>query len=137
MHDQDEFCSAPRFQHVKNTITDIYSTDNMSWFETHGAVMNLVQVIDVVSPHTQDNKNVKDVLEDAEASTKRICQNIREVKQLPGAPSVLSVFIDQTNAQLQKIRDELFRVQENVVNRATSRSAVMSPATLAQLKQIL
>ena len=52
-------------------------------------------------------------------------------------PSVLSLFIDETYARLQEIRDELFRIQENVVNRATVRSALVSPAALSQLKQIL
>ena len=52
----------------------------MSWFDTHGAVMNQVKVIDFVSSHIPDNKNVKDVLEEAEARAKRVYQNIREVK---------------------------------------------------------
>ncbi len=95
-----------------------------------------MQVIGILLPNVQDHKNVKDVLEEAEARAKGIYQNIREVKLLPGVQSVLSLFLNETNAELDEIRDELLRIQENLVNRTTARSVLESTATLTQLKQI-
>ncbi len=99
--------------------------------------MNILQIIGIVLRHVQDHKSVKDVLEEAEARTKRIYTNIRQVKLLPGVESVLSLFINETVEDFERICDELLLIQEKVTNRTTARSVLASPATLSDLKEIL
>ncbi len=99
--------------------------------------MNILQIIGVVLRHVQDHKSVKDVLEEAEARAQRIYANIQEVKLLRVVESVLSYFINETVGEFERIRDEFLLIQEKVMNRPMARSVLASPATLAQLKEIL
>ncbi len=98
--------------------------------------MEVLQKTGVVSHHVRDDMSVKDVVEEAEARAKGIYQKIRQFQLLPGVESVLSLIINETVEEFERIRDELHLIQEKVVNRTKPAFVQTLPATMAQLKEI-
>ncbi len=85
-----------------------------------------------LSPHS-----FKVVLVEAEASSKRIYNNVQPVNLLSDVEGVLSLFIEEAVEEFETIYHKLFLIQEKIMNRTTAQYVLTSPSALAQLKGIV
>lgn len=108
----------------------------MSGFETIGGILNIIQIIGVISRHVHDYNSIQDVLEEADAKARRIQQNVQPLLCSENIEGLFSHFFDETVEESESIRNELYLLKEKVVNRTTARTVLTSPNTVAQLEKI-
>ncbi len=105
----------------------------MSGLEILNRVLHIIQIIGIVLPHAQVDNSIKDVLEEAPGRLKRINVNVEDVDLLPDIKTLL--FLSASEG-FESIFHHLLFTQEELINRATRRSVLTSPSSLAQLKQV-
>ena len=107
-----------------------------SGFELLGGVLNIVQILGVLSRHVQGFGKLERALKTAEASAMRTEKKIRRLDYLRTLDGLQFEILQETELEFENIREELLVIQDKVVNRSHVRKLLLAPVILEQLNQI-